>query len=161
MIGGLMPMRGMKSFAGVMKPENLFLVAGDDGNADRPLVKLLDVGISRLTEDGERLTTDYAPLGTAFYVSPEQIEHVSIATRRAKPPSSLVSDLPEGLEAVVMRALEKSPHDRFPTMGDLADALSAARFVVGARRSSGGGVAHAARQEVTTRVLRIIPVATC
>jgi serine/threonine-protein kinase len=45
------------------------------------------------------------------------------------PPPSLLAvrpDLPSGVEDVVTRALAKQPDDRFPTTGDLAEALSEA-----------------------------------
>jgi serine/threonine protein kinase len=136
----------------------LFLTT-DPSTPNRPLVKVLDFGISRLMHDSERLTTDFAQLGTALYMSPEQIESpsrvdertdiwslgvvlyemivgrppfegegtgvlVSIATRPAPLPSTLLDDMPSGLEAVMMRALEKSPDARFQTMAAFARALA-------------------------------------
>jgi eukaryotic-like serine/threonine-protein kinase len=38
-------------------------------------------------------------------------------------PSSLVADLPSGLDRIVARALQKEPDDRFSTSGDFRDAL--------------------------------------
>jgi serine/threonine-protein kinase len=56
-----------------LKPENLFLTdAGDGGD----LVKVLDFGIAKLRfadADGDALTRTGAPLGTANYMSPEQV----------------------------------------------------------------------------------------
>lgn len=43
-----------------------------------------------------------------------------------KPPSSLDPSIPPVLDAVTMRCIQKRPQDRFATMGDLAEALSAA-----------------------------------
>ena len=34
-----------------------------------------------------------------------------------------VPDLPEALEAVILRAMEKNPNDRFPSAGAMARAL--------------------------------------
>jgi serine/threonine-protein kinase len=56
-----------------LKPENLFLSdAGDGGD----LVKVLDFGIAKLRfsdAQGDALTRTGAPLGTANYMSPEQV----------------------------------------------------------------------------------------
>jgi serine/threonine-protein kinase len=62
-----------------IKPENLFLVPGA---SDRPVVKVLDFGISRLIDGGEHLTRDFAHLGTPLYMSPEQIEAPSRVDER-------------------------------------------------------------------------------
>jgi serine/threonine-protein kinase len=53
-----------------VKPENLFVCSGE-----RPFVKVLDFGISKFTraEGDPRLTTEGAPLGTPYYMSPEQV----------------------------------------------------------------------------------------
>ncbi|HWA73022.1 MAG TPA: serine/threonine-protein kinase [Polyangiaceae bacterium] len=53
-----------------VKPENLFVCHGDS-----PFVKVLDFGISKFTraEGDPRLTTEGAPLGTPYYMSPEQV----------------------------------------------------------------------------------------
>jgi eukaryotic-like serine/threonine-protein kinase len=48
-------------------------------------------------------------------------------------PSSLRSDLPKAVDAVVLRALRKEPDKRFPSAGALADALDAAWPVQPAR----------------------------
>ncbi len=43
--------------------------------------------------------------------------------KAAVPPSQLVSGVPENLEKVLMRALEKQPVNRFATAGEMAEAL--------------------------------------
>jgi serine/threonine-protein kinase len=58
-----------------IKPGNLFCTQGGDGE---PLVKVLDFGISKLTEaaqrgDGLSVTKTAAVLGSPLYMSPEQI----------------------------------------------------------------------------------------
>jgi serine/threonine protein kinase len=53
-----------------VKPENLFLCRGE-----RPFVKVLDFGISKFArpEGDPRLTSEGSPLGTPYYMSPEQV----------------------------------------------------------------------------------------
>ena len=52
-----------------LKPENLFLTRREDGT---PLVKILDFGIAKLTEEGGTLTQSDQFLGTPAYMAPEQ-----------------------------------------------------------------------------------------
>jgi tetratricopeptide (TPR) repeat protein len=52
-----------------LKPDNMFLV----GDADKPTLKLLDFGISKLTQGHKGDTKTGALLGTPKYMSPEQI----------------------------------------------------------------------------------------
>ncbi len=53
-----------------LKPQNLFLTKRDDGS---PLVKILDFGIAKLTDNTSHdLTQDGAVFGTPWYMSPEQ-----------------------------------------------------------------------------------------
>lgn len=54
-----------------LKPSNLFLTRRSDG---RPLVKVLDFGISKLqNDDSVRLTQTRTVVGSPLYMSPEQI----------------------------------------------------------------------------------------
>jgi serine/threonine-protein kinase len=54
-----------------LKPANLFLVKLADGS---PCVKVLDFGVSKLTEPGAALTMEAAVLGSPLYMSPEQMQ---------------------------------------------------------------------------------------
>jgi eukaryotic-like serine/threonine-protein kinase len=47
------------------------------------------------------------------------------ASERPEPPSRWVTDLPDDLEGIVLRCLEKHPEDRFPSARHLAAALDA------------------------------------
>jgi serine/threonine-protein kinase len=54
-----------------LKPSNLFLAK--QSNA-MPVLKVLDFGISRMDDQASHLTHTTASVGTAYYMSPEQIE---------------------------------------------------------------------------------------
>jgi eukaryotic-like serine/threonine-protein kinase len=64
-----------------LKPENLFLTRREDG---RPLVKILDFGIAKMTADAGPLTHSGQFLGTPYYMAPEQADpHGTPVTARA------------------------------------------------------------------------------
>ena len=54
-----------------IKPENIFLAREED--APRPVPKVLDFGISKLTDDSLRLTNTDTTIGTPMYMSFEQL----------------------------------------------------------------------------------------
>lgn len=63
-----------------LKPSNLFLTARTDGS---PLVKVLDFGISKLLHDRvENLTRTEAAMGSALYMSPEQMHETRSVDHR-------------------------------------------------------------------------------
>ncbi|OZC03659.1 serine/threonine-protein kinase [Rubricoccus marinus] len=132
-----------------VKPANVMLV-GEPASA-----KVLDFGIAKtehvhLTQEGESV-------GTALYMSPEQLRgeptdarsdvwalgavlYEMLAGRRPfggsyaaaigyavlhEDPPPLAGDLPDGLEAVVLRCLAKSPEARYASMEALAADLDA------------------------------------
>ena len=53
-----------------LKPANLFLTKTADG---QPCVKVLDFGVSKLTDAGLQLTQDAVTLGSPLYMPPEQM----------------------------------------------------------------------------------------
>ena len=64
-----------------LKPSNLFLAT----NGGHPTIKVLDFGISKVADDrlARRVTTTQTSLGTALYMSPEQVrsaKHVDART---------------------------------------------------------------------------------
>jgi serine/threonine-protein kinase len=54
-----------------LKPDNLFVFPRSDGT---DFVKVLDFGIAKIMDSGERLTSDGKVLGTPEYMSPEQAQ---------------------------------------------------------------------------------------
>jgi eukaryotic-like serine/threonine-protein kinase len=136
-----------------IKPSNLML-------AGTGCVKVMDFGVARCLGT-VRQTRDGHMIGTAQYMSPEQVRGLESDARsdvyaigvlayemltgsvpfdseseyelcRAqvekppRPPRELAPALSAELEAVILRALEKDPADRFPSVYALRDALQAA-----------------------------------
>jgi serine/threonine-protein kinase len=63
-----------------LKPANLFLTRRPDGS---PLVKVLDFGISKMAGGGvENLTRTTAAMGSALYMSPEQMQQTRSVDHR-------------------------------------------------------------------------------
>ncbi len=65
-----------------IKPSNLFLTQAPNG---RPTIKVLDFGISKVSDDGGSLaeTSTNAMLGSPFYMSPEQLRSAKDVDARA------------------------------------------------------------------------------
>jgi serine/threonine protein kinase len=62
-----------------IKPANLFLTKRPDG---QPLVKVLDFGISKMQDAVESLTRTTAAMGSALYMSPEQMQQTRSVDHR-------------------------------------------------------------------------------
>jgi len=174
-----------------LKPANLFVTTGADGNT---LVKVLDFGISKIGSGVDsNLTRTRGFMGTALYVSPEQLRSAKNVDARADiwalgvmlfemltrthpfladdvaqlsvkivmdPPTSLRSvrpDLPEELERVVARCLEKTPADRFASCAELAEAL--APFASPEGQALAAAIARRAKGVPSTAVAIVPPVA--
>jgi serine/threonine protein kinase len=132
-----------------LKPANIMIDTSG-------VVKIMDFGIARLSQEDDPLTRSIA--GTPEYMAPEQIELKAMAPRtdiyalglllyemvtgaqvftgettiavalkqlRESPrrPSEIVSMLPSGLEAVILKCLRKNPVSRFQSVDDLDSAL--------------------------------------
>jgi serine/threonine protein kinase len=144
-----------------IKPSNLFLTRRRDG---RPLVKVLDFGISKIPLDeaelGPVVTATNAVIGSPRYMAPEQIRSAKSVDARADiwslgivlhelvtgqhpfpaetpwdtlamilsqppvPARQHRADIPEALEALVLRCLSKERSERFPDVASFAAALS-------------------------------------
>jgi eukaryotic-like serine/threonine-protein kinase len=64
-----------------LKPANLFITRHPDGS---PFVKVLDFGISKMTTQGlDALTRTTATMGSALYMSPEQMRQTRSADHRS------------------------------------------------------------------------------
>ncbi|MBL8611986.1 MAG: serine/threonine protein kinase, partial [Myxococcales bacterium] len=62
-----------------LKPSNLFLAREED----RTCVKIVDFGISKVTSETEKLTAAETVMGTAMYMSPEQVRSARNVDARA------------------------------------------------------------------------------
>ncbi len=62
--------------------------------------------------------------GRRPFEGPTQAVLVAHLQQAPAPPSTVAPDLPPGVDRVILRALAKHPDDRYPSAGDLADALS-------------------------------------
>jgi eukaryotic-like serine/threonine-protein kinase len=104
-----------------LKPENLFL-SNQEGRP--PIVKILDFGIAKITEDGSTATASGQLLGTPRYMAPEQ------ATQNSKITGA--TDL-YALGLVAYRLLAGESYYRGPMMSVLAELLHGAPSTPSAR----------------------------
>ncbi|GGU63062.1 hypothetical protein GCM10010178_64010 [Lentzea flava] len=121
-----------------VKPSNVLFRTGSGD----PSLLVADLGLARELAQGSRFTL---PVGTAGYMAPEQDDPEHVLDERADvygagatiyhaltgrapsrppaPPSDLRPDLPEGTDAVLLRALAPNPENRWPTAAAFAAAL--------------------------------------
>ena len=145
-----------------LKPSNLFCSRQPDGALS---IKVLDFGISKVAalatsvSDVGKTSGAKAPIGSPFYMSPEQmqsahdVDHradiwalgiilfellttevpfdgeslpevcIKVATRAPRSLRALRSDIPEEIEATILKCMEKNPHDRFENLAEFAGSL--------------------------------------
>jgi eukaryotic-like serine/threonine-protein kinase len=75
----------------------------------------------------------------------------SIINDEVRPPSSLVPDLPKGLDEIVMRGLDREAHNRWPSARAMAEALEKV-LVAAPPREIGEWVRHAAGEALEYRI---------
>jgi eukaryotic-like serine/threonine-protein kinase len=138
-----------------LKPSNLFLAKAPDRQRR---IKVLDFGVSKIVD--EPMTDKWRMLGTAIYMSPEQLRAASevdlrtdiwslgvilyellagiapfngptivsvaeaIGRNAPRRLSELRRDVPEALEAVVVKCMQTSPEDRYVSVLEVAMALA-------------------------------------
>jgi formylglycine-generating enzyme required for sulfatase activity len=129
-----------------LKPENILMRYGCT-----PM--LTDFGLAMLANDvGTPDRTDHV-MGTLGYVAPEQQYGLAVDERAdqyamaaviyelltghrplgiVKPPSQLSAELGPGVDAVLLRALQEDPDDRYPTIQEFGVALDRALSTPGA-----------------------------
>jgi tRNA A-37 threonylcarbamoyl transferase component Bud32 len=139
-----------------VKPENVLV-----DRAGRAVVS--DFGLARTDGDPSATRTGVV-VGTPAYMAPEQLDgsvadarsdqysfavmaHEAITGARPRPRNAASPVLPAPLRAALARALADDPARRYPSLGELLDALSTRRS---SRRVLGVGLALAAIAVVAT-----------
>jgi formylglycine-generating enzyme required for sulfatase activity len=123
-----------------LKPENILMHDGDNP-------KVADFGLAVLRAGTGSITETQEGLGTLGYMAPEQRYRLRVDERAdqyslaalsyelltgecpvgiIRPPSELNSRLRKGVDAVLLRALQEDPDDRYPSIADFNEALQAA-----------------------------------
>lgn len=92
-----------------------------------------------------------ALVGEPLFNAEDEVELLSkLLTQEIRPPSQLVAEVTPGMDAVVMKALERDPHARFATAAEMAAAVEGA-FPVATQREVGAWVAQVAARRLSKR----------
>jgi eukaryotic-like serine/threonine-protein kinase len=134
-----------------LKPQNLFLTSREDGT---PMVKVLDFGIVKMTEDGTGATGSGQILGTPQYMAPEQVSATAqitpavdryalglVAYRLLTGESYYAGDVMNILAQLLHEPL-RLPSERHPDLGTAFDAW----FARACHRSPGERFTSASEQ---------------
>ncbi len=162
-----------------IKPENILLQGGHAIVADFGIARALSESGQKLTQTGMSIGTptymspeqamggdhvdgrsDQYSLACMLYemlsghppfTGPNSMAIIAKHSMETVPSLQIVrQSVPDALEDAIMRALEKTPADRFPTIHDFAEELAQVELGTGARRTAlrtGSG----ARRRLTTR----------
>ncbi len=119
-----------------LKPANLMILSGQQ-------VKVMDFGIAKIVDTH---TTHHTGMtGTLFYMAPEQMRGAARVTPaadvyslavvlyealtlelpvgRVTPPSRLCGELPVEADEILLKAIERDPEDRFPSVSAFLQAM--------------------------------------
>ncbi len=119
-----------------IKPENILLEGGTAIVADFGIARAISVA-----GEERHLTQTGTVVGTPIYMSPEQATGSTAQAIMARhsldlvsPPSIVRTTIPDAVEDAILRALAKTPADRFPTTALFAEALQKPSAATGPMR---------------------------
>jgi serine/threonine protein kinase/predicted component of type VI protein secretion system len=141
--------------------------SGEIYATDKPQVNFPYMSPEQCLGDRVDLRSDIYELGVVMYemlagqppYKPRSIaEAIRMHAREPlTPPSDLQSGIPDDLEKVVLKALEKNPNNRFQTAAELARALRRTNLVVSDDVFALGGVSGAAVVDDQVTVVMLAP----
>ncbi len=145
MLAGLAEAHRMNVVHRDLKPENVLLVSDPvEGRAD---LKILDFGIARAIDAPRAASSGTGPIGTPYYMAPEQVTSAdavgppadfyslsvmlyellveALPQARWEPVTKLRPELPKAIDALLEKGLAARPRSRFSNAAEYAGALDA------------------------------------